>query len=215
MPALPRVTYSGPCFPKRFILAPQVGTPPARPSRFVWRGRYEAVERESDALRQPYQGLARLLNCDAEEVAILQSATAAWTQARRRLRPAPHSTADVCSTRLLLDCKLHTLLPPPHTPCGHGRSACRSVHASHAVVSWALMILTHGAGACVQVFYGLELQHGDRILTSQHEYSSNFTAFLQARQHRCTAVTHACHALHPSQQELSFGCNPALSLICN
>ena len=54
-----------------------------------WRGRYEAVEREANALRQPYQGLARLLNCDADEVAIVQSATAAWTQARRWPRPTP------------------------------------------------------------------------------------------------------------------------------
>ena len=32
-----------------------------------------------------------------------------------------------------------------------------------------------------QVFYGLELRKGDRILTSQHEYGANFNAYLQAR----------------------------------
>jgi len=35
------------------------------------------------------------------------------------------------------------------------------------------------AGA--QVFYGLRLRAGDRILTSQHEYAANLNAFLQAR----------------------------------
>ena len=67
----------------------QPGRPAAHRLLFL-RGRYEAVEREARALRQPYEGLARLLNCDPEEVAILQSATAAWTQACRRLRPTPH-----------------------------------------------------------------------------------------------------------------------------
>lgn len=70
------------------------------PLRLLYlRGRYEAVEREADALRKPYQGLARLLNCDAEEIAILQSATAAWTQVRRCTLPKPHATADHCLPR--------------------------------------------------------------------------------------------------------------------
>ncbi|KAK9837100.1 hypothetical protein WJX81_002716 [Elliptochloris bilobata] len=81
-------------------------------------GGYEAIEREASALRRPYQGLAKLLNCEPEEVAILQSATSAWTQ----------------------------------------------------------------------VFYGLELSQGDRILTSQHEYSSNYNAFLQVGRRTGAAV---------------------------
>lgn len=34
-----------------------------------------------DALQLPYDALAALLNCDAEEIAIVQSATTAWQQA--------------------------------------------------------------------------------------------------------------------------------------
>ena len=43
------------------------------------------------------------------------------------------------------------------------------------------MGVTQRNNACAQVFYGLELRQGDRILTSQQEYASNYTAFLQAR----------------------------------
>jgi hypothetical protein len=44
--------------------------------------RYEAVEAQAEALERPYQALATLLNCERDEIALLQSATAAWTQAR-------------------------------------------------------------------------------------------------------------------------------------
>lgn len=114
------------------------------PSGCVWRGRYEAVEREADALRQPYQGLARLLNCDAEEVAILQSATAAWTQARRCLRPIPRWFAGAFSGRLVLDCGSGTLLPLQHTL--RTWKVCMQIALTHAKVlkmSWGLMTHAH------------------------------------------------------------------------
>ena len=46
------------------------------------RGGYEAAERAeaTGALRRPYVALARLLGCAPEEVAVVQSATAAWQQ---------------------------------------------------------------------------------------------------------------------------------------
>ena len=55
---------------------------PKHPQTCIAAGtfRYEAVEQEAEALRRPYQALSRLLNCKPEEVALLQSATAAWTQ---------------------------------------------------------------------------------------------------------------------------------------
>ena len=108
------------------------------------RGRYEAVEREADALRQPYQGLARLLNCDAEEVAILQSATAALDAgaplpAPQHLTPLPTtalpSAAGFCTASWTRCCLCpHTLLHP----------ARRLVHAClQAEGLWALMMLAH------------------------------------------------------------------------
>ena len=83
------------------------------------------------------------------------------------------------------------------------------------------VVCAPSAGACAQVFYGLELRQGDRILTSQHEYSSNFTAFLQARRAAAPAAPHACHALVlPGRSTLSsvlwlcsLTCSPALSLV--
>ncbi|KAK9823906.1 hypothetical protein WJX72_006290 [[Myrmecia] bisecta] len=43
-------------------------------------GGYEAVERSTDALQRSYIAMAELLNCHADEIAIVQSATAAWSQ---------------------------------------------------------------------------------------------------------------------------------------
>lgn len=43
--------------------------------------RYEAVFAEKQALDRAYSAVAEMLNCESSEVAILQSATAAWTQA--------------------------------------------------------------------------------------------------------------------------------------
>lgn len=68
------------------------------------------------------------------------------------------------------------------------------------------------------MFYGLELQQGDRILTSQHEYSSNFTAFLQARRTialvSCMQAVRCPHLVYSNQLiELSFLCNPAPGLV--
>ena len=45
------------------------------------RGGYEQVEAEAAALRDVYAGVAELLNCAPAEVAVLESATAAWQQA--------------------------------------------------------------------------------------------------------------------------------------
>jgi len=59
--------------------------------------RYEAVEAQAEALERPYQGLAALLNCERDEVALLQSATAAWTQAR----PGPPCAAMPLGLRAL------------------------------------------------------------------------------------------------------------------
>lgn len=43
-------------------------------------GRYETVINEDEALQLPYNELAKMLNCSPSNVAILQSATAAWMQ---------------------------------------------------------------------------------------------------------------------------------------
>ncbi|CAD7702548.1 unnamed protein product [Ostreobium quekettii] len=43
-------------------------------------GGYAAEEAERDAVERPYGALARLLNCDEEEIAVVQSATSAWQQ---------------------------------------------------------------------------------------------------------------------------------------
>jgi hypothetical protein len=42
--------------------------------------RYEALESRAPKVARAYNGLATLLNCDPEEIAIVQSATTAWTQ---------------------------------------------------------------------------------------------------------------------------------------
>ncbi len=34
---------------------------------------------------------------------------------------------------------------------------------------------------CMQVFYGIPFQSGDRILTGVHEYAANYIAFLQVQ----------------------------------
>jgi selenocysteine lyase/cysteine desulfurase len=44
-------------------------------------GGYEAAELRADDLRRPYRALAALLGCAASEIAITQSATAAWLSA--------------------------------------------------------------------------------------------------------------------------------------
>ena len=78
---------------------------PKRPQTCVAAGtfRYEAVEQEAEALRRPYQALSRLLNCKPEEVALLQSATAAWTQ--------------VCSGNCLCMSRISVLCLFPQTLC--------------------------------------------------------------------------------------------------
>ncbi|GMH34098.1 hypothetical protein BSKO_01932 [Bryopsis sp. KO-2023] len=74
-------------------------------------GGYEAVEAHADLLERPYSACASLLNCGAEEIAVVQSATQAWQQ----------------------------------------------------------------------VFFGIEFQEGDRLITSTAEYGSNYIAYLQAK----------------------------------
>jgi selenocysteine lyase/cysteine desulfurase len=71
-------------------------------------GGYEANERMRSGVERPYAALARLLNADADEVAVVENATRAWDMA----------------------------------------------------------------------FYAVKLAPGDRILTTQTEYCSNFIAFL-------------------------------------
>jgi selenocysteine lyase/cysteine desulfurase len=76
-------------------------------------GGYEAAEREHAAIERVYAAAATLLNCDPDEIAIIENATRAWDMA----------------------------------------------------------------------FYSIPFQPGDRILTAQAEYASNYLAFLQvARQ---------------------------------
>jgi selenocysteine lyase/cysteine desulfurase len=53
---------------------------PALCCREATRGGYETLDASSEALRRPYTALAQLLNCQADEIAILSSATAAWQQ---------------------------------------------------------------------------------------------------------------------------------------
>jgi len=52
----------------------------------------ETGELRADALQRPYHALAELLNCDADEIAITQSATSAWQAA------GPHTPPPLIST---------------------------------------------------------------------------------------------------------------------
>ena len=82
----------------------------------VLRCRYEACTLEAEALRLPYEALARLINCSPSEIAVVCGATQAWTQVhfRKQAKPqnvsmiwhvvisskvkAEHSTMDLTST---------------------------------------------------------------------------------------------------------------------
>ena len=44
--------------------------------------RYETATAQAEALKRPYYELGKLLNCSSDNIAILQSATAAWMQVR-------------------------------------------------------------------------------------------------------------------------------------
>ena len=72
-------------------------------------GGYEAAERAEDAIHRVYEAVARLINCNSRDVAIIENATRAWDMA----------------------------------------------------------------------FYSFNFEAGDRILTAQAEYASNYLAFLQ------------------------------------
>ena len=72
-------------------------------------GGYEAADRAEDAIHRVYQAVARLINCNPRDVAIIENATRAWDMA----------------------------------------------------------------------FYSFNFEAGDRILTAQAEYASNYLAFLQ------------------------------------
>ena len=54
-------------------------------------GLYRAAEVNAEALGRTYDDLAALLNCRADEIALLDSSTRAWTQAFYALefRPGP------------------------------------------------------------------------------------------------------------------------------
>lgn len=74
-------------------------------------GGYEAAEENSEAVQRTYDAIAELLNCQREEIALMESATRAWDMA----------------------------------------------------------------------FYSIPFAPGDRILTAQAEYESNYVAFLQVQ----------------------------------
>jgi len=76
--------------------------------------------------------------------------------------------------------------------CGLLASGAGSVRRTRGSRCWCIVGSSAGAedergcgprarAAGAQVFYGLRLRAGDRILTSQHEYAANLNAFLQAR----------------------------------
>ena len=44
--------------------------------------RYEALAQQAEAMEKPYTALAKLLNCDADEIAIVASSTSAWFQVK-------------------------------------------------------------------------------------------------------------------------------------
>ena len=52
--------------------------------------RYEAAIEQQSALQDVYTQIAKLLHCKADEIAIMQSATAAWTQAETIPSQSPH-----------------------------------------------------------------------------------------------------------------------------
>lgn len=97
---------AGAALPPRQVLEPVLG----HLRREAEIGGYEAAHAASERVDAAYGSIARLVNCDPSEVAIVDSATRAWDT----------------------------------------------------------------------VFYGLRLAPGDRILTSEAEYASNYIAFLHA-----------------------------------
>src|SRR5262245_32937133 len=91
-------------------------------------GGYEAAEQAHAAVAHVYDAAATLLNCHADEIAIVENATRAWDMA----------------------------------------------------------------------FYSIPFQPGDRILTAQAEYASNYLAFLQVAR-RCGAIVEAIPSDHYGQ----------------
>ncbi len=85
-------------------------------------GGYRAIEQQDEAFENTYRALARMLNCDASEIALIENATRAWDM----------------------------------------------------------------------VFYGYAatLQEGDKILTAEAEYASNYLAFLQVARQRGLVIEH-------------------------
>jgi hypothetical protein len=112
--------------------------------------RYETVDRYEETLQSPYTELATMLKCSLGNIAILQSATAAWMQVTVQQVTFTEGGSLHCTS---LIARRHSASRLPRVNCDGRR--------------------------LLQVFYGIPFQQGDRILTGIHEYGANYIAFLQ------------------------------------
>ena len=63
-----------------------------------------------------------------------------------------------------------------------------------------------GSSICFQVFFGLPFSRGDRILTSQAEYGSNYLAYIQVRYEAkaSNSLVGACSIISQGLSSLQF-----------
>jgi hypothetical protein len=133
--------------------------------------RYEAVAEHAAALRRPYDTLAALLKCDADEIAIVQ------VLYRNTLK-----------INFLSCCAMlpFAAFPPScnssrtHPVGSHATEICAQAiqHCRHK--AFVPMVRPQSATtAWQQAFFGLQWRQGDRILTSVQEYATNYINFLQ------------------------------------
>ena len=141
------------------------------------RGGYETFDASANALKLPYTALAALLNCAADEIAIVSSATAAWQQVMYglawtwrpgdRVRLGTASTSHSAAAARMLHCVGKVCVGQPtdfEQACkGHqrpvGQDAAKSRHGTKSSLCNRPRPL--------------------QALTSVAEYGSNYIALLQ------------------------------------
>ena len=57
----------------------------SRAAYYIAACRYEALAQQAEAMEKPYTALAKLLNCHADEIAIVTSSTTAWYQVKHHV----------------------------------------------------------------------------------------------------------------------------------
>ena len=66
--------------------------------------RYEALAQQAEAMEKPYTALAKLLNCHADEIAIVTSSTTAWCQVKHHMIAQGLDAEAVHSPDLMIYC---------------------------------------------------------------------------------------------------------------